>query len=76
MDSRNELHDKMMEFIDHFKSSAEEQFDNLVDCPILGLVHLLEEAFYDYTNETNENGSPMTWGQVFYALTETEGEEI
>lgn len=65
------FHDKLMEFIDHFREAAEENVESIIGDPEGQLETLLSEALFDVSNDCNENGTPVTYGTLLGAMSES-----
>lgn len=58
------FHEKLMDFIDHFREAAEENVESIIGDPEGQLETLLSEALFDVSNDCNENGTPVTYGTL------------
>ena len=65
------FHDKLMEFIDHFREAVEENVESIIGDPEGQLETLLSEALFDVSNDCNENGTPVTYGTLLDAISES-----
>ena len=58
------FHEKLMEFIDHFRKAAEENVESIIGDPEGQLETLLSEVLFDVSNDCNGNGTPVTYGTL------------
>lgn len=65
------FHEKLMEFIDHFKEAAEENVESIIGDPEGQLETLLSETLFDVSNDCNENGTPVTYGTLLETISES-----
>ena len=65
------FHNKLMEFIDHFREAVEENVESIIGDPEGQLETLLSETLFDVSNDCNENGTPVTYGTLLDAISES-----
>ena len=62
------FHEKLMDFIDHFREAAEEHVESIIEDPEGQLETLLSETLFDVSNDCNENGTFLTYGTLLDAI--------
>ena len=69
------FHEKLMDFIDHFREVIEENVENIIEKPEGRLETLLLEAFFDVSNDCNGNSTPVTYGTLLDAISRSQLKE-